>query len=133
VLLCCQRVLPVTRSVPHTVGLGVGVLQDVEEVAFPLLEALVGDVEVVIRQHVAEQIRGLAAVCAATKTDKGYRLLIEQLLHHLNKLVSDEEAVVRALSLCPVRRREPSFFMATSRRCLAPVWPLVSPGSNRRR
>ena len=53
------------------------------------------DAEFVIRQHVAEQIRGLATVCAETKTDRGYRLLVDQLLHHLNKLVSDEEAVVR--------------------------------------
>ncbi len=72
-------------------------MQAVEEVAFPLLEALVGDEEVVIRQHVAEQMRGMARVCAGDKTEKGYRLLVDQLLHHLNRLVSDEEAVVRAM------------------------------------
>jgi serine/threonine-protein phosphatase 4 regulatory subunit 1 len=74
-------------------------VQSVEEVAFPLLEALVADAEVVIRQHVAEQIRGLATVCAETGTEKGYRLLVDQLLHHLNKLVSDDEAVVRLFPL----------------------------------
>lgn len=62
---------------------------------FPLLDALVHDGEVVIRQNVAEQIRGLAAVCAGLQSEKGYRILVEQLLSHLNKLVTDDEAVVR--------------------------------------
>ncbi len=38
--------------------------QSMEEVAFPLLEALVCDEEVVIRQHVAEQVGRRMCVCA---------------------------------------------------------------------
>ena len=62
---------------------------------FPTLERLVNDEEFVIRQHLAEQIRGLADVCAKKGGEEGYRILAEQLLFHLGKLVADNMAEVR--------------------------------------
>jgi serine/threonine-protein phosphatase 4 regulatory subunit 1 len=66
-----------------------------EESLFPVLDKLTSDEEFVIRQHLAEQIRGLAAVCASTPHPNGYRVLVEQLLYLLGKLAADNMAEVR--------------------------------------
>jgi serine/threonine-protein phosphatase 4 regulatory subunit 1 len=66
-----------------------------EELLFPVLDKLTNDEEFVIRQHLAEQIRGLAAVCATTTHPSGYRVLAEQLLYLLGKLAADNMAEVR--------------------------------------
>ena len=61
---------------------------------FSLFDALVQDEELLVRQHVAEQLSGVAAVCVNDGGKEGYQALIEVILPGLARLLSDGQAEV---------------------------------------
>lgn len=95
---CLHQVFPacthgclLTRMRAHS-------LATTQEHIFPLLQALVKDHEYVVRQHLAQQIWGLAQVCVDAGSMAGYSAIVEQLLPVLAKLVSDPTPDVRLAS-----------------------------------
>ena len=69
-----------------------------QEKLFPLLEQLLKDHEYVVRQHLAQQVWGLAQLCVEAGSVAGYSAIVEQLLPVLAKLVSDPTPDVRLAS-----------------------------------
>lgn len=69
-----------------------------QEKLFPLLGQLLKDHEYVVRQHLAQQVWGLAQVCVEAGSVAGYSAIVEQLLPVLAKLVSDPTPDVRLAS-----------------------------------
>lgn len=65
------------------------------DVLLPLLDALVADEEFMVRQTLAQQLRGVAAVCVKDGGDEGYAAMLARVLPVLSRLVSDAQAEVR--------------------------------------
>jgi serine/threonine-protein phosphatase 4 regulatory subunit 1 len=62
---------------------------------FPIIDDLVKDEEFVLRQHLAEQFRGVASACKELGGDEGYALVIRKVLPSLARLISDVQPEVR--------------------------------------
>lgn len=67
----------------------------------PLIETLIQDEEVLVRQHTADQLRGIADVCvhcpseADATTNAGYESLLDVVLPALARLLADSQPEVR--------------------------------------
>ncbi|CAM9430042.1 unnamed protein product [Scytosiphon promiscuus] len=72
----------------------VGFEQTVKAVV-PLLGPLAEDQELVVRQHLGEQLEEIARFCRLQGKEAGYRLIIEIVLPTLAKLLGDPQAEVR--------------------------------------
>lgn len=91
--IALQRVIHVKMLADTARSVG---LQQTCTVLLPLLEALVCDVEYVVRQHVALQFPPLCQfLTACTESDDGYRVLLDKMIPLVAKLVSDKQHEVR--------------------------------------
>jgi hypothetical protein len=70
-------------------------LAAVSELVLPLLDDLTLDNEAMIRQTLAEQLRGVAKAFVSSGAEEAYRLVTNQLLSHVRALVADPEPSVR--------------------------------------
>jgi len=76
------------RLRPHRFG-------PTRDVLLPLLDTLAADEEFMVRQTLATQLRGVAAVCVKDGGDEGYTAMLSRVLPVLSRLVSDAQAEVR--------------------------------------
>lgn len=90
--IALQRVIHVKmlQETAHAVGFEATCVS-----LLPLLEPLVADLEYVVRQHVAFQFPALCAFLVDAGKDAGYRLLLDQMIPLIARLVSDEQHEVR--------------------------------------
>ncbi|CAM9737733.1 unnamed protein product, partial [Pylaiella littoralis] len=90
--IALQRLVHV-KMLSETVA-AVGFEQTVKSVV-PLLAPLAEDQELVVRQHLGEQLEEIARFCKLQGKEAGYRLIIEIILPTLAKLLGDSQAEVR--------------------------------------
>eukprot|EP00903_Cladosiphon_okamuranus_P014228 g13217.t1 len=90
--IALQRLVHV-KMLSETVA-AVGFEQTVKSVV-PLLAPLAEDQELVVRQHLGEQLEEIARFCRLQGKEAGYRLIIEIVLPTLAKLLGDQQAEVR--------------------------------------
>ncbi|CAM9673604.1 unnamed protein product [Ectocarpus sp. 12 AP-2014] len=90
--IALQRLVHV-KMLAETVT-AVGFEQTVKSVV-PLLGPLAEDQELVVRQHLGEQLEEIARFCRLQGKEAGYRLIIEIVLPTLAKLLGDPQAEVR--------------------------------------
>jgi serine/threonine-protein phosphatase 4 regulatory subunit 1 len=65
------------------------------EFILPLLKELTSDEEMLVRQHTAEQLKGIGETCAKRGGIAGYSSFLEIILPTVAKLVADSESDVR--------------------------------------
>jgi serine/threonine-protein phosphatase 4 regulatory subunit 1 len=65
------------------------------EFILPLVDTLIQDEEFLVRQHTAEQLRGVARVCAQDGGESGYASLLDVVLPACARLLADSQPEVR--------------------------------------